>query len=335
MTRSLRPGRILAIAQLALSLLLIVGAGSSCAALQKLTGQDAGRLRESVLILRVEPRGSDQRGISGTTERLDRTYRELIRRTLDIPGVQQASMANTTPTAPISSGGAMIPLPSGERQRIPMLMVYPNYSRRSALRSSADATSGLAISANTRLPCASSTSRSRSFSIRVRSGRAALLHRPSRAVVEPRTAGSQRAVSDRRSGQGLALQQSQRRGPPRHVSDVSPANTGRGQMQLHVRVAGNAGVVLQRIREEVAALDPSMPMFDVHTLAEEMNAALVQQRLIAMLSTVFGGLALCSPAWGCTGCWRFRWCSAPAKSASGWRSAHVAPMWCGWSCEKR
>ena len=50
--------------------------------------------------------------------------------------------------------------------------------------------------------------------------------------------------------------------------------------------------VVQRIREEVAAVDPAMPMFDVHTLEEEMDAALVQQRLIAMLSTLFGGLAL-------------------------------------------
>jgi ABC-type antimicrobial peptide transport system permease subunit len=35
-----------------------------------------------------------------------------------------------------------------------------------------------------------------------------------------------------------------------------------------------------------------MPMFDVHTLEEEMGAALVQQRLIALLSSLFGGLAL-------------------------------------------
>ena len=33
-------------------------------------------------------------------------------------------------------------------------------------------------------------------------------------------------------------------------------------------------------------------MFDVHTLDEEMGAALVQQRLIALLSSLFGGLAL-------------------------------------------
>ena len=49
---------------------------------------------------------------------------------------------------------------------------------------------------------------------------------------------------------------------------------------------------MRRIREQVAAVDPAMPMFDVHTLEEEMHAALVQQRLIAMLSTLFGVLGL-------------------------------------------
>ena len=63
-------------------------------------------------------------------------------------------------------------------------------------------------------------------------------------------------------------------------------------MVLHARVGENAGEVLQRIRESVAAVDPSMPMFDVHTLEEEMGAALVQQRLVALLSSFFGGLAL-------------------------------------------
>ena len=63
-------------------------------------------------------------------------------------------------------------------------------------------------------------------------------------------------------------------------------------MVLHVRVTGNPAEVVQRIREQVASVDPSMPMFDVHTLEEEMGAALVQQRLIALLSSLFGGLAL-------------------------------------------
>ena len=82
----LRPGRVLAVAQLALSLLLLAGAGLFVRSLQKMNGEETGVRRDSVLILRVEPRGSDQRNIPGTSERLDRTYRELIRRVQDIPG---------------------------------------------------------------------------------------------------------------------------------------------------------------------------------------------------------------------------------------------------------
>ncbi len=39
-------------------------------------------------------------------------------------------------------------------------------------------------------------------------------------------------------------------------------------------------------------VDPNLPQFDVHTLSEEMDAALIRERLIAMLSTLFGGLAV-------------------------------------------
>jgi ABC-type antimicrobial peptide transport system permease subunit len=78
-------------------------------------------------------------------------------------------------------------------------------------------------------------------------------------------------------------------------------STGRGQMVLHARADGSTGQVVQRIREAVAAVDPAMPMFDVHTLEEEMSAALVQQRLIAALSTLFGGLALLLAAVGLYG----------------------------------
>jgi hypothetical protein len=68
--------------------------------------------------------------------------------------------------------------------------------------------------------------------------------------------------------------------------------TGRGQMILHARVTGDVAAIIPRIRQEVSKLDPTLPLFDVHTLEQEMNAALVQQRLIALLSSLFAGLAL-------------------------------------------
>jgi predicted permease len=84
------------------------------------------------------------------------------------------------------------------------------------------------------------------------------------------------------------------RGEPEPViyTTFLQTGTGRGQMVLHVRVAGQAGQVLPQIRDEVLRVDPTLPAFDVHTLAEEMDAALVRERLIAMLSMMFGGLAL-------------------------------------------
>jgi ABC-type antimicrobial peptide transport system permease subunit len=69
-------------------------------------------------------------------------------------------------------------------------------------------------------------------------------------------------------------------------------NTGRGQMALHVRVSGNSGLVLQRVREELLKIDNTLPLFAVRTLEEEMDAALIQERLIATLSSFFGLLAL-------------------------------------------
>jgi ABC-type antimicrobial peptide transport system permease subunit len=63
-------------------------------------------------------------------------------------------------------------------------------------------------------------------------------------------------------------------------------------MVLHVRVAGDAGFVLPRIREEILRVDRTLPRFEIHTLSQEMDAALIQERLIAMLSSLFGGLAL-------------------------------------------
>src|SRR6185503_2534442 len=79
-----------------------------------------------VLMLRVEPRGSDQRGIPGTPARLDRTYRELLQRVESVPGVRSASLAHFTPTSRVGFSSP-VRLVSGEEVGVPRLMVYPNY----------------------------------------------------------------------------------------------------------------------------------------------------------------------------------------------------------------
>ena len=126
-TTPLRPGRLLSIVQLALSLVLLVAAGLFVRSLGAQSGPDEDGIREHVLTLRVEPRGSDQRGVAGTSERLDRLYLDLLRRIRTIPGVVEASLANSLPTSPRSGMRNTVRTPSGEEIRVAVLTAYPAY----------------------------------------------------------------------------------------------------------------------------------------------------------------------------------------------------------------
>ena len=123
---ALRLRRTLAVLQVALSVPLLVSAGLFVRSLQRLNSQDSGFARESVLIARVEPKGSDQRNILGTSQRLDRIYRDLLQRVEDIPGVRSASLAGVTPTSRVVLP-AELRLPSGDLVRGSDLVVYPHY----------------------------------------------------------------------------------------------------------------------------------------------------------------------------------------------------------------
>ena len=70
------------------------------------------------------------------------------------------------------------------------------------------------------------------------------------------------------------------------------APTGRGQMTLHVRFRGNPGSLISQLRRYVAGMDVNMPAFEIRTLAAEVDAALVRDRLLALLSSLFGALAI-------------------------------------------
>jgi len=292
---ALQPGKILAVSQVALSLLLLIGASLFVRSLQKLNGENFGVSRESVLIVRIEPKGSDQRNIPGTTARLDRIYRDLLERIERIPGVRTASMGQVTPTSPNPSAAANITLPSGQSVQVPLVMLYPNYF----------ATIGLPLVAGREFnaadlaehsptvcvvneafvrkmfagesPIGKPCITSRRPSVRDSNGRSSALPEPYRIIG---------IVKDSRYANPTGETQ------PIIYMTFLQTGTGRGQMVLHVRVAGNSGLVLPRIREEILRVDRTSPTFEVRTLSQEMDAALIQERLIAMLSSLFGGLAL-------------------------------------------
>jgi macrolide transport system ATP-binding/permease protein len=79
---------------------------------------------------------------------------------------------------------------------------------------------------------------------------------------------------------------------PQNYMYVALAQVFRHDGLLIVRTAGDPAGVIGAIGAEVRKLDPNLPLFDVRTLAEHMQASIFIPRLAGMILTVFGGLAL-------------------------------------------
>jgi predicted permease len=190
-------------------------------------------------------------------------------------------MARFTPTSPISFS-AQLKSTAGDNISIPSVMAYPNYF----------ATMGMPIVAG-RDFSPGDLEESGPFVMVVNQTFA-------RQVFKGEDPVGKR-ISTRLTGRSLEIigvvkdsRYANLRGetPPVMYQPFLQTQTGRGQMVLYVRAAGNSGLILPRVREEVQKIDGSLPLFEIRTLAEEMNAALIRERLIASLSGFFGILAM-------------------------------------------
>ena len=82
-----------------------------------------------------------------------------------------------------------------------------------------------------------------------------------------------------------------------------PLRTGpwASSMVLHVRSAAGAAGLAASIRATVQKLDRAVPVFDVHTVRDEIDRALLRERLVRTVTSMFGGLALLLAATGLYG----------------------------------
>jgi len=60
---------------------------------------------------------------------------------------------------------------------------------------------------------------------------------------------------------------------------------------LHVRTSNRPQGIIEAVRKQLNAIDPRLPFYEVHTLAEEVDSTLWAERLLAWLSTVFSVVA--------------------------------------------
>jgi predicted permease len=306
-------GKLFVVSQVALSLLLLIGAGLFMRSLQKLQQVDAGFARESVLVMKLEPVGSDNK-----TSQLAARYNELLRRVDEVPGVQVASLVGYSPmsrrewlvmgqrpdeTSPISVHG-YVPRP-GENMEISSMQVYPN------------SFAALGVSLMAGREFSPQDMQQWAPGLQCSRGENPAVPPPSRVGIINESMARRFFGSESPLGRHFGFANFGGCGPEQTgwieiigvVKDVkytslrnearamyylpfSQTPTGRGQMTLVVRTAGNPTTVAAAVRREVRALDAQMPMFEVETLATQVAASLREERLVATLSSGFGVLAL-------------------------------------------
>jgi putative ABC transport system permease protein len=306
-------GKMFVVFQVALSLLLLIGAGLFVRSLQKLQQVDAGFARENVLVMKLEPLGSDSK-----SPQLAARYGEFLNRVEALPGVRLASLVGYSPMSrrewlvmgqtPETSNPMTIqgytPQP-GEEMIIPWMQVYPNSFAALGIPLVAGRDFGSQDSvqwrpANICPPSARAPqvgiineSMARRFfgnenPIGRRFGFSNSVGRCSGAS-EPDPAGQIEIIGVVRDVKYAGLRNE---GRAMFYLPYYQATTGRGQMTLVVRTVGDPTSVAAAVRREARAMDPAAPMFEVETLTTQIAASLQRERLLATLSSGFGLLAL-------------------------------------------
>jgi predicted permease len=274
-------GRLLLPVQIAATLCLLVGAGLFLRTLANLRTMDPGFRGDHVLVATLNPALSRY-----SPERVRTFYEELVNRTGTLPGVESVALAD----APLL-GGAYIDGLSFER------------STESAEVSVKTVTPGFFETMGIRLLAG------RDFSARddAQSPRVAIVNE----TVATRYFGGQNPLGQR-VGVGSApdtqivgviadTKYRDLRAPvPNtvYVPMTQPRFLG-AERTLHVRTA-SAGEMIPAIRDLIRGLDGTIPA-KVRRFADVVDATLERERLIAMLSAVFAGLALVLTATGLYG----------------------------------
>jgi predicted permease len=283
------PGRLLVVSQVAVSLVLLIGAGLFLRTLQNLTSQDLGFDREHLLLIWTLPGQTGGRGVAASD-----FWQRVQERLSSISGVMSASASNQgvlngadfsglTGSGPglRIEGEPQLPGPLGVRS-----FVAPGFFKTMAipLVAGRDFTEKDTAAAP-RVVIISQTMARYYFGDRSPIGhRVAFPEDASNTteiigVVHDFTGGTPREVQRRPSQTYFSYR------------DKEAARRLRS-MTIAVRTQGDPRAMASTLRRELRNVDPNLPVLKIDTVDEQLNDVLVQERLVASLSGFFGGLAV-------------------------------------------
>jgi predicted permease len=282
-------GKSLVVMQVALSLSLLIIAGLFVRSLGKLYALDAGFKKENVLLV-----STDARMLGYQDKQLAALHQRLLERFKTIPGVRSASLgwAGLLGGGGIKSLGTLHvqgrPAPPGEPKRPQIVGVGPDYFE----------TVGMTIL------------RGRGFTARDfdrESGQKAVIVNETFA----RYLFGEEDPIGQRFGYNAAGDESEVVGVVKDTKHSSLRETtqgafyapdfGKRHTTFQLRAAADPTGIIAAVRQAAREIDANLPLYNIKTLATQVDESLAQERLISTLSSFFGLLSLLLAAIGMYG----------------------------------
>ena len=281
-----RFGQGLVVAQVALSVVLLSAAGLSLAHLSNLRNVDTGFRRDSVLLVTLNPEGS---GYNRT--QLTGLYKVLLDRLHAIPGVRSATLSAVTPI----EGGAASSFATVEgfdekpetRRRLWQNWVAPRYFETLGTPLVAGRDFQFADAGGPRVAIVNQAMARFYFGAGSPLGRHLTFERD---TVPYEIVG---VVGD-------AKYEDLHEAPPRTVY-LNAFQGGRIQSHFALRTDVRPAAVAPQVRRAVEEVLKTVAIGKVTTLTDQVDSSLVIERVVALLSGLFGALGACLAAIGLYG----------------------------------
>ena len=280
---------LLIAAQVAMSLVLVLGAGLFQRTLHNLNGVDTGFARDHVLVGTLDP------SLNGyDPARTATLLTEFAQRVQAIPGVKAAGLSSVSPITrswdinSITIAGYRTK--DGEEPDAHFAAVSPGYLEAMGIAPKQGRTLTWRDAAGAPAVAVVNDTMARDYFDGAALGRRFSMDD---GKTEVEIVG---VVPD---GKYVDLREDH---PPRfaYVSFLQAPISG-GELTLHARTAGNPLQYADAVKQQLRALDPTLPFAAVTTVEEQIARSLSSERVLATLGSAFGMLALLVAAVGIYG----------------------------------
>ena len=278
--------RALVAIQVALSVVLLVGVGLLGRSMAQLGALDLGYSRAGLLFVYLQP---GQVGYEGVHAR--DFYERTRQRIAALPGVQLTSLADFAPLDSGNDSGAISAPGQNAAVAVETNVVTPDYL----------ATLGIPVLAGRDLAPQDALAGAPAVGL-IGESLARLLFRGESPIGQRLSYGERFQAGE--SWQIVGVVRDARyfglRDKPAPMVYL-PIDPTMSRLVLCIRTTGAPEALIPAVRREVAALDPAVPILEIHTMAEQVNNQTAQERLLTDLLGSFGLTAMVLAAIGLYG----------------------------------